>query len=121
MSKSLPTHGFRWMTEQELTDWENHPCILGVDLEYPENLHYLHNDYPLAPESIKVNKVEKLIPNLNYKTNYVIYHEALKNYQSKGLKVIKIHRGITFEESTWLKPYYDLNNTNLRMKAKTDF
>ena len=58
--------------------------ILKVDLEYPEELHLLHNDYPLAPEKraipydmqsdyceksadeyeIKVGDVEKLIPNL---------------------------------------------------------
>ena len=69
MCKPLPTHGFRWMTEQELTDWENLPCFLEVDLEYPENLHDLHNDYPLAPERIIARKVEKLIPNLNHKTN----------------------------------------------------
>ena len=25
--------------------------ILEVDLEYPRDLHELHNDYPLAPES----------------------------------------------------------------------
>ena len=73
MCKSLPTNGFRWMNASELTDWENHPCILEVDFEYPENLHDLHNDYPLAPESIKVDKVEKLIPNLNHKTKYVVH------------------------------------------------
>ena len=34
MSKPLPTNGFRWMNEGELTDWKNHPCVLEVDLEY---------------------------------------------------------------------------------------
>lgn len=29
--------------------------ILEVDLEYPEELHNLHNDYPLAAEKLKVN------------------------------------------------------------------
>ena len=28
--------------------------ILKVDLEYPNDLHDLHNDYPLAPETLKV-------------------------------------------------------------------
>ena len=44
------------------------PCILEVDIEYPENLHDLHNNYPLCPEKVKCkNGVEKLIPNLRNK------------------------------------------------------
>ena len=35
--------------------------ILEVDLEYPKELHELHNDYPLAVEKIKVTK-EMLSP-----------------------------------------------------------
>ena len=86
MCKALPTHGFRWMSESDIKYWENHPCILEVDFEYPENLHDPHNDYPLASESIKVNKVEKLIPNLNHKTNYVVHHEieAIPKPRSKS-------------------------------------
>ena len=59
MSKPLPTHGFKWMKKNELETWELHPCILEVDLEYPRDLHDLHSDYPLAPERVEVNKVEK--------------------------------------------------------------
>ena len=120
MCKPLPTKGFKWMKREELKNWKSMPCILEVDLTYPEHLHDLHNDYPLAPERVTVNKVEKLIPNLNDKTKYVIHHETLKLYLSLGLKLTKIHRGITFEESAWLKPYIDLN-TNLRAKATNDF
>ena len=120
MCKPLPTKGFKWMTKEELKDWKSMPCILEVDLTYPEHLHDLHNDYPLAPERITVNKVEKLIPNLNDKTKYVIHHETLKLYLSLGLKLTKIHRGITFDECAWLKPYIDLN-TDLRAKATNDF
>ena len=120
MSRPLPTHGFRWMSNKDLRNWKNTPCILEVDLEYPTHLHDLHNDYPLAPERIVVNKVEKLIPNLNNKVKYVVHRETLKLYQSLGLKVTKIHRGITFEESAWLKPYIELN-TNLRAKGNNDF
>ena len=120
MCKPLPAKGFRFMNKEEMKDWKNQPCILEVYLEYPEHLHDLHNDYPLAPERITVNKVEKLIPNLNNKTKYVIHHETLKLYLSLGLKLTKIHRGITFDESAWLKPYIDLN-TDLRAKATNDF
>ena len=120
MSKPLPTDCFRFMNNEEMKNWESMPCILEVDLEYPEKLHDLHNDYPLASERVTVNKVEKLIPNLNNKTKYVIHHETLKLYLSLGLKLTKIHRGITFTECAWLKPYIDLN-TDLRAKAKNDF
>ena len=30
--------------------------ILEVDLEYPRELHDLHNDHPVAPEKAKVSK-----------------------------------------------------------------
>ena len=29
--------------------------ILKVDLEYPKELHNLHNDYPIAPEKVKLD------------------------------------------------------------------
>ena len=31
-------------------------CFFQVDLEYPDELHSLHKDYPFAPEKIKVAK-----------------------------------------------------------------
>ncbi len=37
-----------------------------------------------------------------------------------GLKLVKIHRGITFEESCFMRSYIDLN-TNMRTKGTTDF
>ena len=120
MSKPLPTHGFKWMNESELDNWQSTPCILEVDLYYPESLHDEHNDCPLAPERMTIDKVDKLVPNLNNKKNYVIHYENLKQYERLGLKITKIHRGIKFEEQPWLKEYIDLN-TNLRTKAKNDF
>ena len=103
-----------------LGNWENHSCILEVDLEYPKSLHDLHSDYPLAPEQIKVNKVDKLIPNLWNKKKYVIHYENLKQYLSLGLELNKIHRGIKFEESQWLEKYITLN-IELRTAAANEF
>ena len=130
MGKKLPTHGFKWLSSGEMEKlfnnqvvqvWEKTPCILEVDLEYPEELHDLHNDYPFCPEKIKCkNGVEKLIPNLRDKTKYVIHYKNLIQCLKAGLKLKKIHRGIKFIESAWLKPYID-KNTNLRTQAKNNF
>ncbi|XP_072023065.1 uncharacterized protein [Amphiura filiformis] len=116
MSQPLPTGDFKWMTPRQLDDWTTHPCILEVDLKYPQELHNLHDNYPLAPERVTVNKVEKLIPNLRDKEKYVIHHQALKQYLDLGLKLTKVHRGIKFREEPFMGKYIDLN-TKLRQKA----
>ena len=58
MLKQLPTSGFEWMTDDETYDWKHLSCFLEVDLEYSEQLHDLHNDYPLGSERVKIGKVE---------------------------------------------------------------
>ena len=83
--EATPMSGFERMTDGELDDWKHLSCILKVDLDYPIDLHYLHNDYPLAPERVKIGNVEKLVPNLNDKTNYVVHYENFKLYESLGL------------------------------------
>ena len=130
MSEKLPTHGFKWLLDREigklfnnqvLQVWEKIPCILEVDLEYPENLHDLHNDYPFCSEKVKCkNGVEKLIPNLRDKTKYVIHYKNLIQCLRAGMKLKKIHSGIKFVESEWMKPYID-KNTNLRAMTKKNF
>ena len=75
ISKQLPTSGFEWITDNELDDWKHLSCILEVHLEYPKQIHNLHNDYPLAPARIRIVNVEKLIQNLKNKTNYVVHYE----------------------------------------------
>ena len=80
MCNPLPVGNFECMSESELKDWKNHPCVLEVDLEYPVDLHDLHNDYPLASERLAISSVEKLIPNLWNKSKYIIHHKTLKLY-----------------------------------------
>ena len=130
MCNKLPTHGFKWMSggeleklyeNQELHTWNKTPCILEVDLKYPEKLHDSHNDYPLCPEGVKCkNNVEKLIPNLRDKKKYVLHYKNLIQCLRLGMKLTRIHRGIKFKESEWMKPYIDMN-TELRAKAKNNF
>ena len=64
MSQYLPTCGFGWLTEKEINKIDlakykensKRGVILEVDLEYPQELHDLYNDYPLAQEKMKVTK-----------------------------------------------------------------
>jgi hypothetical protein len=44
MSQPLPIKDFKWMNDNELEKWTEHSCILEVDLEYPDDLHNLHNE-----------------------------------------------------------------------------
>ena len=145
MSQYLPTGGFKWLTEEEVdlskyNDELEKGLVLEVDLEYSGELHDLHNDYPLAPEKIKVTEdmlspycreiaekfkvkvglVEKLVPTLSNKERYVLHYRNLQLYMSLGLKLIKIHRALEFNQSPWLKPYIDFN-TKKRAKAKNSF
>ena len=100
--------------------------FLEVDLKYHDELHELHNDYPLAPEKralssdmlsnyckkiadkyeIKVGDVKKLIPNLGNKTNYVVHYRNLQLYLSLGMKLTKIHKVLKFKQSDWIKKIY---------------
>ena len=114
--------------------------ILEVDLEYPKELHELHNDYPLAAEKMKVTKeilspyckniqeqfgisigqVAKLIPTLSSKKNYVLHYRNLQLYLSLGLKLRKVYRVLEFDQSPRLAQYINFN-TQKRMNAKNAF
>ena len=129
MSEKMPYKDFKWVNientsvEEVLTKVlldEDLGYILEVDLEYPSELHDLHNDYPLAPETMVLNRVNKLTPNLRNKTKYILHHRNLGLYLSLGLKLTKIHRIIEFKQSGWLAPYIALN-TDLRTNAKNNF
>ena len=87
MPKQLPTSGFKWMTDDELDDWKHLSYILEVDLEYPEDLHDLHNHYPLAPERVKIGNVEKLIPNLSNKPITLCIMNILNYTKASVLKL----------------------------------
>ena len=54
MSQPLPTRRFKWLKEDKwddiFTNKEGIGYFIECDLEYPNELHDLHNDYPLAPE-----------------------------------------------------------------------
>ena len=119
VSQYLPTGNFRWMTDKEINRMDlgkykkdgKKGLILEVVLEYNKNLHELHNDYPVAPEKVKVSKnmlsdyckkiaekynisvglVSKFIPTLRDKKEYVLHYRNLQLYLDLGLKIKKVH------------------------------
>ena len=66
---------------------------------------------------MKIEKVKKLVANIDDKTEYVIYIRNLKQALNHGLVLKKLHRIIEFKEKAWLKSCIDMN-TNLRKKGK---
>ena len=134
MSQQLPTHGFKWMKDitkekvVEILEKTNHSMfnkgkkgyIFEVDLEYPPYLWETHNDYPLAPEKMIVNGVEKLFSHFKPRKNYVVHYRTLRQCLELGMRITAVHRGISFYQSPWMEPYIR-KNTELRMRAANNF
>ena len=148
MIQDLSYSSFRFLNTKEINNLdldsisENSPIgyILEVDLEYCKELHDLNNDYPLCPEKIEVSYdmlskyckdiadwydievggVKKLIPNLGKKIEYVAHYKNSQYYLSLGIKLVKIHRILSFKQSNWLKSYADFN-TKKRQESLDEF
>ena len=94
--------------------------FIGVDLEYPTNLHDQHKDFPLAAEHFN----GKLCLTLNDKIKYGTDYRCLKFYINNGLILKKIHYIIIYNQIDWMRSYIEFN-TQKRKEAKsqieTDF
>lgn len=144
MTLPLPTGGLEFIDgvfnlEQVLrtyTDDSAHGYFFEVDLDYPADLHDLHNDFPLAPELMvppelspisealarlcginrTVHNTTKLIAHLGRRERYVVHVAMLQLIVRYGLIVSKVHRVLRFNQSAWLRPYIEFN-TRLRANA----
>ena len=61
MRQPLPVSDFKCVDAADvdvasIPDDGEHGYFFEVDLEYPKELHQLHNDYPLAPERMQVTR-----------------------------------------------------------------
>ena len=147
MSLPLPKSGFHWKrvmpTEEQIMKmkWNaKKGWILEVDLEYPEYLHDGLNGYPLAPEKratepwkmseyqlrlmadlgLEPPKTEKLVLTLEDKNNYIVHYRNMQFYLSQGMRLLKVHRVIEFDQEPWMEPCIRMN-TEFRKQAKSDF
>jgi len=142
MCEHLPQKDFKWNTEDwsakrimKLDDKASTGYLFSVDLEYPKELHALHNEYPLCPQNIaikakylnghqqvdyKESKIKKLCTTLIDKKKYTVNYRYLKLALSLGLKLTKVHKVLQYTQSDFMKPYI-MHNTFLRTKAKNEF
>ena len=51
--------------------------------------------------------MNKLIPTLKDKKEYVLHYRNIRLYLDLGLKVKKVHRVLEFDQSPWLKQHID--------------
>ena len=102
MSQYLTYSGFKWLNQKEIDKFclnsidenSSNGYILEADLKYPDELHKMQNDYPLAPEKleitlskygstiadehgIKIGDIDKLVTNLGNKGKYVLHYKYL--------------------------------------------
>jgi hypothetical protein len=149
MSQAMPYGGFKWVDPNEFIlrryseicdNMSSKGYMLEVDLDYPKELHDLHNEYPYCPEQvlvedemlsdyskriakehgIKNGKYRKLIPTLGRKENYVIHERNLRQAIDAGLVLTKIHRVLEFNQKPWIQDYIEFN-TKKRQLAENDF
>ena len=131
MSQKLPVNDFKWVKQEELSNFNedfiknydengNIGYFFEVGIDYPKELFNLHKDLPFPPESKKIDKVEKLISDIQDKKKYVIHIRALKQALINGLKFKNLHRITQFKQKAWLKIYIDMN-TEFRKNAKNEF
>ena len=149
MSQPQPKGDYKWLSQQEIAaiDWRTQTVdqprgyMVECDLDYPAELHEEHNDYPLAAERMIVNyeclsqkqieinrcynmsrgnKTTKLIPNLLDKRHYICDYLNLKFYLEHGLKLVKVHRVVSYQQDPWLKKYI-VHNQILRAAATNEF
>src|SRR5437870_3866960 len=145
MVQSMPCGVFKWIEPEDFklendTNNSKEGHILEVDLEYPKELHDLHNEYPYCPKhmsvkdemlseyckvvwdknSVKCGKLTKLIPTLYNKEKYIVHARNLKQAVDAGLVLKRIHRVLEFEQKPWMKEYIDFN-TEKRKLAENDF
>ena len=114
--------------------------MLEVDLDYPDDLHELHDDCPLAAEKLEISQsmfqkyccsiaeaygtkiggVNKLITNLGNKNKYALHYRNLQLYLSLGMKLTKVYRILKFKQSDWLKNFISFK-TGERKNAANSF
>lgn len=94
MSQYLPNSGFKQLNQQEIDEFD----ITGISHDMlPRYCSHIADQ-----QGIKVGGVNKLVANSDNKDRYVLHYRNLQMYLLLGMKLIKVHRMLGFEQSDWL-------------------
>ena len=118
--------------EEDVSEEDGVGYILEVTLRYPKRLHLEHNSFPLAPEQREIteedlspyaadclrqlrggggggnrHRAQKLVTTFKDREHYLVHGLNLKFYLECGLELVEIHRGITFYQEAFIKPYIE--------------
>ena len=122
MRQKLPVNNFVWIKDiyqfnedfiKNYNEEIDEGHFFEVDGQHLKKLRELYNGLPFLSETMKIEKVKKLVANLHDKTEYIINIRNLKETLSSGFALKKVHKVIKFNQSPWLKPYTNVN-TDLR-------
>ena len=118
ISPKLPVNNFEWTEDtsqfnedfmKKYNEESDAGYFFKVDFQCLGNLPKFHNDSPFFSWKMKIQKVEKLVVNLNDNTEYFIHTRSLKQALNHGLVLKKVPRIIKFKQKTWFKSYIDMN------------
>ena len=99
MSQKLPVNNIKWVEDisefdesfiKSYNEESDEAYLLEKDIQYLEKLHKLHDDLPFLPERMKIEKVEKLVANLNDQAEHVIQIRNLKQALNHGVVLKKV-------------------------------
>ena len=145
----LPAKNFVLIDEQEKSgiNWatidpnDARGYIVEVDLLYPENIHDSTSSFPLCPENLDIYyemlspyqkkclknlhsregyKSRKLTATFLPKTKIVLHGLHLSLYLELGMKLVKVHRCIRFDQSDYLRTWVNFC-TARRSQSKDTF
>jgi len=144
MSEYLPLSNYKWnkkITLKELlkvNDNSDKGYIVSVNIRYPEHLHDKFSDYAPGVNNTSFsdspfmsnianelninsnNKVNKLIPNLYNKINYICHYRILKQFKELGIEIMKVNKVLEFKQEPFIKDFI-MFNTMKRAETKLDY
>jgi len=124
------------------SDTDEEGYFLECTLEVDPIDHARFDDYPPMPLKRKVEvcemseyqrfvqskiglsrnmvEVEKLVADLTKRERYILHYVELKKYLEIGVKLVEVHRVLSFKQEPWLSKFINLC-TEERKKATNDF